>query len=123
MIHVQGTHPFEAITAFIIRWIACLVRRDYEGADAMIDQFEGKARIGDYFEIEDDDGPMQAVDPTEDEWWQISFNSTRVLDKDKSILVEAYVPLARGYRPLNACFVFVPVADGFNVVFQYCKPS
>jgi hypothetical protein len=121
MIHVQGIHPFEAITAFVIRWIECLVRGDYAAADALIDKFESNARIGDYFEIEDDDGPMQAVDPRDDEWWQISFNSSGVLDK--SILVEAYVPLARGYRPLNACFVLVPIAGGFDVVFQYCKPS
>lgn len=109
MIELQDRHPYEAITQFIFGWIACLVRGDYDAADRMVDAFEGPARIGDYFAIEDEEGPMQAVDPAEGGWWQLSCLPTEA--EDQGVLVEAYVPLARGYRALNACFVFVPSGD------------
>ncbi|MEX1230099.1 MAG: hypothetical protein WEB58_07665 [Planctomycetaceae bacterium] len=121
MIDVRAAHPYEAITRFILAWIECLVRGEYSAADALVDEFEGDSRIGEYFAIEDEDGPMQAVDPRVCEWWQLSFSPC--FSADRGVMVEAYVPLARDYRPMKACFVFVPVGDALRVKFQYCQPS
>lgn len=121
MIHLQNRHPYLAITELIFQWIECLLRADYTAADNLVDQFEGDSRIGDYFAITDEIGPMKAVDPHDADWWQISFNPSR--RADGAILVEAEVPLARDYRSLRACFIFIPEVDSFRSLFQYCKPS
>ena len=121
MLEVGQSHPYEAITRHIVEWIACLVRQDFTAANQYIDDFEGDDRIENYLAIEGDDGPIEAIDPTDDEWWQISFNPSH--DADGAILVDAYVPLAGEYRPMNACFVFTPVQGGFRITFRYCKPS
>ena len=120
MIAINHSHPYETITQFVLNWIGCLVRGDYDAADAMVDEFEDNGRIGDYFSLNEDER-IEAIDPIEDEWWQITFNPSR--KSGDSILVEAYVPLSGDYRPFNACFVFVRVADEYKVIFQHCTPS
>lgn len=120
MIEVGKVHPYMAITSFVFDWIACLVRQDYKTANQMFDEFESDSRIEEYFEFECEDGPIRAIDPTEGEWWQISFDHDQ---SDGEILVEASIPLAGEYRSMVACLIFTGNKSRLQAKFQYCKPS
>jgi hypothetical protein len=75
-----------------------------------------------YFFQNPKEEPVQATDPTNCDWWEISFNP-RSEPNAKDVLVEAYVPLAGEYRPMVACFDFQAVPNGYKIVFTHCQPS